>query len=206
MILYYSVQHVVDDIINCGVPFDLDPIHIGGTRWPIFSQSQADAKALYEPCRKIWLGSQTFLSLKAQLDAITFPIFVSKIVCFALGSLSPRPGSDGSSSRTHAIQHAAVETLISYFKERAGHDIYCYAQDPAYSDSDKEFLETIGIDVIEDPNGFLEVDENTFVVSISPDVPVNIIVPDLQQPAAMLWNTPKPIHLEVQRWEEILKG
>jgi hypothetical protein len=167
MILYYSVQHVVDDIINYGSTFDLDPIHIGGTRWSIF---------------------------------------VSKIVCFALGSLSPRSGSDGSSSRTHAIQHAAVERSISYFKERAGHDICCYAQGPAYSDTDKEFLRTIGIDVIEDPNGFLEVDENTFVVSISTDVPVNIIVPDLQPPVATLWNTPKPINLEVQRWEEILKG
>jgi hypothetical protein len=175
---------------------DLEPVHISSERLNIIIRSQEDTKAGYQPSRKAWLSSQTFLSLKTNVDSITFPVKVTKIVCFGLGSLAR--------SRANT-QHAAVESLISYFKGKTGHDVRCYAQDPAYSDIDKEFLKkTTGIDVIEDPKAFLEVNENTFVISVSPDVPVRQIVSDLQRPAAMLWNTVGSMEGEIQSWEEIL--
>jgi hypothetical protein len=177
---------------------DLEPVHIGGNRLNIFPQSQAGTEAVYQSSRKAWLSSQTFLSLKTKLDVIIFPIEITKIVCFGLGSLV----------RSWAnTQHAAVESLIGYFKEKTGHDVCCYAQDPGYSDIDEEFLKrTIGIDIIEDPKGFLEVDENTFVISISPDVPVKQIVSDLQRPAAMLWITVGSMEDEIESWEKIFVG
>ena len=90
-------------------------------------------------------------------------------------------------------------------KKRTGEDIRCYAQDPSYLDCDKEFLKTICIDTIEDPKGFLEVDEKTLVVSVSPDVPVKQIVADLQRPAAMLWDTVGSMEDERAMWLKILE-
>jgi hypothetical protein len=186
----------VGDKIKYGDGKDLEPVNIGGERLTIITRSQEDTEAGYQSSRKAWLSSQTFQSLKTNLDSITFALKVTQIICFGLGSLAH--------SRANP-QHAVVESLISYFKEKTGHNVRCYAQDPAYSESDKEFLKrAIGIDIIEHPKGFLEVDENTFVISISPDVPVKQIVFDLQQPAAMLWNTVGPMEDEIKSWEETL--
>jgi hypothetical protein len=67
--------------------------------------------------------------------------------------------------------------------------ISCYVQDPAYTDIDEQVLRSIGIMPINDPKGFLRVDMNTFVFSVSPNVPVKQIVSDSQWPQAMLWDT-----------------
>jgi SRR1 len=158
---------------------------------------ETNAKALYQSSRKEWMRSQ----LKAQLDAITFPASINKIVCFGLGPPSS-PHKHG--RRRSNIQHAAVESIMENLKRNS--DIYCYAQDPAYVDIDKEVLKSIGIETIEDPKGFLEIDENTFIISISPNVPVRQIVSDLQRPAAMLWDTVGSMKDEKENWDKALKG
>ncbi|RDW87107.1 uncharacterized protein DSM5745_03749 [Aspergillus mulundensis] len=68
-------------------------------------------------------------------------------------------------------------------------EIKCYAQDPAYNDTDQALLRSIGIQPLDDPKGFLAIDEETLVFSVSPNVPVKQIVADVQWPGAMLWNT-----------------
>ena len=59
--------------------------------------------------------------------------------------------------------------MLSALRNRgmAAEDIRCYAQDPAYDAVDCEFLASIGITVVDDPKGFLEVDANTLVVSVT---------------------------------------
>ena len=93
-------------------------------------------------------------------------------------------------TRSHT-QHAAVETMIEAFKEKNGCDIQCYSQDPQYDDADKKILNSIGITMLDDPKGFLEIDSNTLVFTVSPNVPVKQIIADVQWPGAMLWNTVK---------------
>jgi hypothetical protein len=170
---------------------DMDPVTIGFERRNIERslRSQTDAEALYQSYRRTWLASQTYLQLKTHLDKITFPT-INKIVCFALGTPS---NFDQRESRRSNIQHAAVESLIEILNEKTGGNkvITCYAQEPLYNHSDRELLRTIGIEAIDDPEGpegFLKVDENTLVVSISPNVPVRQIVADLVWPGAMLWD------------------
>ncbi|KAI2606141.1 uncharacterized protein GGS25DRAFT_533266 [Hypoxylon fragiforme] len=65
-------------------------------------------------------------------------------------------------------------------------EVRCFAQDPAYRPLDQEVLDGAGITVLEDPRAFLEVDDNAFVVSISPNAPVQQIVADLASPAAII--------------------
>ena len=63
----------------------------------------------------------------------------------------------------------------------------CYAQDPAYDAADRAVLAMEGITVLEDPHGFLAVDETSMVISVAPSVPVRQIVADIARPAAMIW-------------------
>lgn len=121
---------------------------------------------------------------------------VKQIVCFGLGSL-------GSGITTYPgatfIQHLAAcairDTLETNQTNQHGlrnpQRIPIYAQYPAYCKTCKRILrEQCKIEVIEDADGFDKINENTFVVSISPDVPVRQIVGDISVqyngPAGML--------------------
>ncbi|CAK7202955.1 hypothetical protein SEUCBS139899_005682 [Sporothrix eucalyptigena] len=65
--------------------------------------------------------------------------------------------------------------------------VECFAQDPAYDAADRTVLAMEGISVLEDPYGFLAVDETSVVISVAPSVPVRQIVADIARPAAMIW-------------------
>jgi hypothetical protein len=57
-----------------------------------------------------------------------------------------------------------------------------YAQDPAYRPSDTAYLaEHFDISVVADPEGFKALNGNTFVVSVSPNVPVRQIALDMTE-------------------------
>ncbi|KAL4786531.1 hypothetical protein BJX76DRAFT_346205 [Aspergillus varians] len=88
--------------------------------------------------------------------------------------------------------------------DEEGDEIKCYAQDPAYNDVDQALLRDIGIEPLDDPKGFLEIDEDTLVFSVSPNVPVKQVVADVQWPGAMIWNT---VSLEEKeaRWEKKMR-
>ncbi|KAL5333903.1 hypothetical protein BJX70DRAFT_391855 [Aspergillus crustosus] len=157
---------------------------------------------------------------------------VRKIVAFGLGSLAAMESREEEGGyhriRAHA-QHAAirtmVETLVSSWNQthyqdhsdldidtdtetkecEEEHSIKCYAQDPAYTETDMTLLHKLGITPLDDPKGFLEIDDSTLVFSVSPNVPVKQVVADVQWPAAMIWNT---ISLEERegRWEKKVRN
>ncbi|KAK1144937.1 hypothetical protein N8T08_004652 [Aspergillus melleus] len=115
---------------------------------------------------------------------------------------------DWNLTRAH-VQHAAVETIRTALQNRGmvhASGVKCYAQDPSYDAVDCEFLASIGITALDDPKGFLEVDANTLVLSVSPNVPVKQIVADLQWPAAMVWNTVLSVKKEPEEWVKRIVG
>jgi hypothetical protein len=175
---------------------DLEFVSVWRLKRNKYERNETEANALYQSCREVWLDSQVFLSLKAQLDALTVPM--NKIVCFGLRTMAY---PDECNSVT---QQAAVKSLIDYLKERTGGHIYFYAQDPAYLDSDKEFLQTLGIDTIENPKGFFEVDERTLVISLHPSVPVRQIISDMKWSAAMIWDTIQSIEWYKALWGGVM--
>ncbi|KAK3935943.1 hypothetical protein QBC46DRAFT_297140 [Diplogelasinospora grovesii] len=87
-------------------------------------------------------------------------------------------------------QHALILTIRDFLAKR-GHVVQCYAQDPIYTDIDRQALDEHGITVLDDPKGFLEIDEETVVISQYPDIPVRQITADITRPALMIWNTVK---------------
>ncbi len=58
----------------------------------------------------------------------------------------------------------------------------------AYVDTDKEVLGRVGVTVVDDPRGFLEVDDNSVVICVAPNVPVKQIIADIARPAVLIWN------------------
>jgi hypothetical protein len=163
------------------IPNDLDQIHTN------FAMSG-------EP----WLESDECRAIVQPLLLHPSARKIRKIVAFALGSLS-RAGSDVLPRWT--AQHAMILGIATALQKANGHEINCFAQEPLYADADKTFLQDRGITVLEDPMGFLEVDEETLVISISPNVCVKQILADLTRPAAMIWDQVKPHHPAENEWK-----
>ena len=95
-------------------------------------------------------------------------------------------------SRRAAYQHALILTIRTVLLEvdsRHGSDLVpltCYSQDPRYTPNDKIVLKDHFITVIDDPRGFLEVDESTTVISIAPNIPLKEVIADIARPAMMI--------------------
>ncbi|KAH8819437.1 hypothetical protein F5884DRAFT_848760 [Xylogone sp. PMI_703] len=146
-----------------------------------------------------FLMSDTCASIKHQFS--TSPVFINKIVCFALNSPS---WIDERVVARSCTQHAAVQMIAEVLKAKTAMEIKCYAQDPAYTELDRKFLKSIGITVIDDPKGFLEVDSDTLAISICPNIPVKQIIADVQWPAAMMWDTVRLGEPKKRRiWEKV---
>lgn len=94
-------------------------------------------------------------------------------------------------SHRSAFQHALLLTARDLLQQKntIPDEIVCYAQDPEYMRNDKSVLAESKIKVLNDPHAFLEIDDSSFVLSVSPNVPVRQIVADIARPAILVWNT-----------------
>ncbi|KAF2648210.1 hypothetical protein K491DRAFT_722771 [Lophiostoma macrostomum CBS 122681] len=114
---------------------------------------------------------------------------VDQIICFGHGPLCEFRSQ---------VQHLAASTirrvlLAKHKMSSTGFEkeIKIYAQDPAYCNNCKTLLKKqYNIEVLDDHDGFLQLNKNSFVVSIAPDVPVRQIAVDMTfdegGPAGML--------------------
>lgn len=168
--------------------------------WEPCKKTLDDVRDVFLAKRQAWRTSATCQGLLQHLSSMEIRPRITKIVCFGLGTLGAI--NDCHSTRCHA-QHAAIETITTALTRRGvsgGHEIQCFAQDPAYDSVDHALLRELGIYLLDDPKGFLEIDEETLVFSVSPNVPVKQIVADVQWPAAMIWNTVVAEEKEDARW------
>ena len=141
---------------------------------------------LFDSAREVWEAGEPCKRLRYLLASIKLPCKINKIVSFALGSMADPERI----CHPNAFQHALIWTLRDVLAERGqmSQEAACYTQDPAYNEADKAVLQKLQITVVEDPVGFLEVDDSTIVLSCSPDVPVKQIVMEVARPAMMIWN------------------
>ncbi|EPS32428.1 hypothetical protein PDE_07388 [Penicillium oxalicum 114-2] len=109
---------------------------------------------------------------------------ITKIIGLALGAISY--GADDRSDSY--IQHALLLTLRNWLLGQGDPaHLACYAQDPGYRSVDRQVLKEHGIDVIDDPQAWLEIDNQSIVFSVAPNVPVKEIVADIARPAIVIW-------------------
>lgn len=117
---------------------------------------------------------------------------INNIVGIACGSLS-RPDRHNA-----AFQHALLVTAKSWLRKKGldeklltgqddGKNLFCYRQDPEYTPVDREILDGVGFQVVDHPDGFLKIDEQSIVLSIAPNLPVKHITADIARPAIVIW-------------------
>ena len=141
-------------------------------------------KAEYDTFLQQWKRSPAYADLRKVFQKQP-AVPIRKIVCFALGSLD----IVNNESPASFIQHAAAAMFAAQLG-KPGHPLKVFAQDPLYRQEDEEVLRSIGITAVADPQGFLEVDESSLVISILPNIPVRQIIADLgTRPAAIIWST-----------------
>ncbi|KIX03742.1 uncharacterized protein Z518_07295 [Rhinocladiella mackenziei CBS 650.93] len=148
-------------------------------------QSRKQVEEYFVTNKRAWETSEQRRQLQSIISMKTL-CHVNKIIAFACG---PMAFSDQAPwAIRSAYQHALVITLRDILSELQGHPIGCYAQDPGYTDIDRDVLENSAITILDDPQGFLEVDDSTVVLSFGADIPVRQIIADIARPAMMIWD------------------
>lgn len=156
---------------------------------------------LLRHCQQAWEASEQCKEFKKLLAQQTGLRRVRKIVGIGLGALSGTGIETSAANSAH--QHALLQTLQEFLmKSQTQAHIPCYVQDPAYAIVDKAALHDTGFTVLEDPSGFVEVDDNSAVVSFYPDIPVKEIVFDLAKPALIIWRTVRDRQFETSSSDE----
>jgi len=138
-----------------------------------------------------------------QLVAAARPLLAGcTVLCLGLGSPAAALGWMRTAEARCFAQHAAVVDVAAALAPGGDGRVRVLAQDPAYCEADVALLAELGIQVVEDPQGFLELDDRTFVVSVACNVPQKQIVADLARPVAMLWNEVEEEDEVERSWEQ----
>ncbi|PKX89884.1 uncharacterized protein P174DRAFT_425049 [Aspergillus novofumigatus IBT 16806] len=138
-----------------------------------------------------WEGSEPWRDIKSTLSSLNLNTKIAKVIGMACGSFTPTLERCG--SRRSAVQHALLLTIKSFLQEYnlGTSEVACYVQDPGYSKTDRLVLEQSDIKVLEDPEGFLEMDDASLVFSCNPNICVKEIVADIARPSILIWCTVK---------------
>lgn len=150
--------------------------------------SYEEVQKYFEATKTTWDASESFKKLEHCIRLANLPGPITKVVAFALGSM--QDNDHGETPEFSAYQHALLLNLKKFLcqKEEISGRLFCYAQDPAYGAVDRSILQESGVTVVDDPQGFLEVDEETVVISCRPNIPVKQIIADTALPAMMIWD------------------
>ncbi|RWA04127.1 hypothetical protein EKO27_g10979 [Xylaria grammica] len=135
---------------------------------------------MYQAIVQQWKTSQHFEQVQDVLASVEIPFAVTKVIGLGLGPLVIK-------SRVFercAFQHALVPVLRQKFSISSS----AYVQDPAYTQRDRNILHSAGLTVLEDPQGLLELDEYSILLTISPNLPIEDIVADICRPGIIIWN------------------
>jgi hypothetical protein len=160
--------------------------------WEFPIASCAAVEQLLKEAIQSWEQSETCQRLKIALQDADLPCEITTVVGFACGDMAFLDGSLDRAQRS-ASQHALLLTLQSVLQEKnktKKGQILCYTQDPIYNTVDKTVLGNFGIEVIDDPEGFLQVDDGSVVFSCAPNIPVKQVIADLARPAILIWSPP----------------
>jgi len=166
------------------------PIAFNYGRKPRTDVAISELAKVYGEAQAEWEGNEACKTLKQGLLVVENMPWVTKIVAFALGSVQEdsNPACPEHLKRRSCMQHALMETLTKVVEQAqgAGGKVTQYVQDPGYGSADLELLRQLDVTPLEDPDGFIEIDDHNLVLSISSNVPVKQVVADLQWPAVLI--------------------
>ncbi|KAJ5246610.1 hypothetical protein N7468_001593, partial [Penicillium chermesinum] len=128
-----------------------------------------------------WIKSPMCSNLKQILSSSAADLDIRQIVGFSLGSIS-HDIDDRS-----GYQHALLLTLRDWLLEERDAVVPCYVQDPIYTEGDSVIMKENDVEILDDPLGWLAIDDTSIVVSIASNVASKEIVADIARPAIVIW-------------------
>ncbi|KAI1429193.1 hypothetical protein F5Y12DRAFT_798523 [Xylaria sp. FL1777] len=142
-----------------------------------------------------WARCEARQNIEKLLSNYELPPTINKLVCFGLGN-------DLIGKYDFGPQHPAALTLREYLVNRLGHPVRLLTQDPEYTSDTTTVLTREGFEVVgmNGMDGFLEVDENSVVLSIFVDTHVKEILADFTRPAVIIDIPFEPQDLD---WDKI---
>jgi hypothetical protein len=136
-----------------------------------------------------WEKSKQWQDLLEALQATDLSN-VKQIVAFACGTMEDEPELKRQDRRS-MYQHSLLLTLRKFLqgKQSLGDppSIQIWVQDPEYCAIDTSILAESEVSTLDDPDGFLKVDDSTMVLSFAPNIAIKQIITDICRPAAIIW-------------------
>ncbi|KAL8880181.1 MAG: hypothetical protein Q9215_007779 [Flavoplaca cf. flavocitrina] len=132
---------------------------------PYIERSLKEIESSFEELRKEWNISEAKVQLRKHMSRVLQNANchqLQHVVSFGTGSLQSVTQADW---RATCFQILALLTMLESINEGRRQEQYarCFSQDPIYSDHDKQFLHSLGIEPVEDPEGFLLVTNDSVV-------------------------------------------
>lgn len=208
--------HLQDSRSKASITLDeAQNLHRHNGRYP----AEDTVRRQFGTCVADWEGNNELRrQLESALEKVSLPV-VTKIVAFACATISdeemlgPRlqhvlllglkrilearqrqnrtrkQDSDADSDTTLRALETTSSAAGPTMPIATPLSIQCFAQDPVYTNVDKVVLAEHGVTVVDDPRGFLQVDDQSAVLSFAPNICVRQIVADIARPALLIWNT-----------------
>lgn len=133
----------------------------GSTADLSLTEIQSDHKKF----RQQWLDSDCCHKLRNLLETKSICVTPAKAICLGLGSFDPEDGSWQIRRRSH-IQLAAFRTLVDCLEGPSKQPIRCIFQEPCFTSGDKQFLESLGYEIVDSPKGFEEVSDDCLLFGV----------------------------------------
>lgn len=145
------------------------------------------AEDFFETNKQAWATHEVPGQLRSILSSKPLN-HINKIVTFACTTMALTDQESWSIRSTY--QHALITTFRDDLSElqQTQHPIQCYAQDPGYTDIDRDILQNSCVTILDNPQGVLEVTDSTAVLSFGAEVPVRQIIADIARPTMLIWD------------------
>ncbi|KAI2615300.1 hypothetical protein GGR54DRAFT_612934 [Hypoxylon sp. NC1633] len=112
-----------------------------------------------------WETSACCHQLRRTLASRTCRPGISQAICMGLGSFDPEDGS-WTGKRIAHVQLAAFLCMVEQLQLGNPQKICCLFQEPRFNSADKAFIECLGHQVVESPEGFERVSPSSLIFGI----------------------------------------
>ncbi|KAK2629145.1 hypothetical protein QTJ16_002248 [Diplocarpon rosae] len=120
-----------------------------------------EMKEDFDHWKRAWEERPACQGLKEKIKDIEIARKIQNVVVLGLGSLQ---SARREGRRASSTQLAALQTIVGSLEK--GTELQLTFQDPQFTDTDKEFLMSLGYKVVHDPEAFAEVGEGSLVYAI----------------------------------------
>ncbi|KAL4954412.1 hypothetical protein BDW69DRAFT_163215 [Aspergillus filifer] len=144
---------------------------------------------IFNDALQTWEQGDAWKELQTTLLSLPLQTNIHNVIGMACGDFTGKRSTQ--TCRRSAVQHVLLLTIRNALQgSDIGSDaVACYAQDPAYTETDQSVLERSGIQVVEDPEGFLRMDDQSLVFCCAPNICNKQIIADIARPAILILDT-----------------